>query len=122
MGVLYVNDMVVREFTYGELELLKTFASQAAVLIHNARRLAEQLRGISGAISSAHRLTDIAGEILDGLKSLVGYQKASFQLIEGDARTLLACRGFKEDKVDRDLLRPITQDRLIKRAVGQNRP
>jgi GAF domain-containing protein len=85
-------------------------------------RQAETLREVSGAISSALELKEVAGRILDELGRVIEYRKASLQLIRGDARTLLAGRGFDEKAVDQWFLRPISQDRLASRIVASREP
>ena len=131
IGVLFVNTLEQHEFAAHEKATLTTLAEQAAIAIQNARRLqqeqtlrrqAETLREVSAAISSPLELEEVAKRILDELGKVVEYRKASMQLIRGDARTMLARRGFDEEAVDKWLLRPISEDRLISRIVESKKP
>lgn len=124
VGTLSIYSLVKKQFTPWETDLLRTFANFAGVAIQNTRFLQQErtLREVSSAISSNLELEQVAGRILDELRKVVEYRKASVQLIQGDNRTLIASRGFSEDHITGWLLRPISQDRLINRIVASKNP
>lgn len=126
VGVLFINYRNTCEFTLDLKEKIEIFANQAALAIRNARRMdqerqlrqkAEILQRVTGTISSKIELEELAGEILDEMAKVVEYKKATIQLFKGGYRELLAYRGFEKEKIDYGLLRPISQDRLIKQIV-----
>lgn len=133
IGVLVVIDNTrKRKFSKDDIPVLRQLAQQAALAIHNAdllererqlRKQAETLREVSSAIiSSELKLGEMAERILDGLRQVVEYHKASFQLIRGDNRELLAARGFSKEHIDEHLLRPISTDQLIHRILVDKKP
>jgi GAF domain-containing protein len=125
LGVLFVNYRERHEFSPRQKDLIELFRSQIILLLHDALLLEKErrsVRQVSMAISSESGLEETAGQILDELKKVVGYQKATIQLIQQDNRTLLAFRGFSKDQVDPELLCPLSQDRLIQRVVAKTRP
>ncbi len=134
VGVLYVNEhQVVREFTGSELAMLQALTDGAAVALEKARlyseeralrRQAERLRRVSGAMTSARDLTEVAAEVLDGLKDVVEYRTATMQLVSSldKPRMLIAHRGFPQPPTNKDLLQPIQKDRLMRRVVAQKEP
>lgn len=139
VGTLSIYSTIKREeFTPWELDLLRTFAGQAGVVIHRndlikqltvlmqqertQRQQAETLREVLSAISPAIELEEVAERILDELGKVIEYSRASLQLIRGDARMLLAGRGFGEEAVDPWFLSPISQDRLVSRIVASKEP
>lgn len=134
VGVLYVNEHVaVRRFSDGELGMLRVLADQAAVALEKARlyteeqtlrRQAERLRKVSGTITSAHTLGEVADEVLAGLQDIVKYRTATMQLVPAldKPRVLVAYQGFPQAPTSEDLLRPIQQDTLMRRVVAQKKP
>ncbi len=130
-GVLYAYSIQREAFSTYEQRVLELLADQAAIALENARlfeaeaqrrREAETLREVSAAISSALELEEVTGRILDELGKVVEYHHASIQLVHGDARELIAARGFGNEVVQTWLLRPISQDHLISRVVGVKEP
>lgn len=130
VGVLFASYRVIHDFKNVELSDLRIFAIQAAVAIQNIqllakerhfRQQAEKLNEVSVAINSAAGLTGlkaIAGLILDSLGELVPYHKATMQLVRGDRRELLATRGIDEEGISEKLLRPISQDKLVREVLA----
>jgi GAF domain-containing protein len=130
-GVLFVNYRTRHAFTPAERSAIELFAAQAAVAIQNTRlidrerrlrRQADTLRDIAVTMSVPGDLRQTAGKILDAVYRLVRYSKATMQLIQDDTRSLLAIHGFDERAIDPHLLRPISQDALITRAVQSQQP
>lgn len=131
VGVVLIAFRTPHHFTDGELQLIRIFghqigsAIQIALLLQSERHLrqqAETLREVSGAISSALELGEVTETILDGLKDVVDYHKASIQLIRGDTRKMLAYRGFDSDASTQWLVRRVSWDRLASRIVKTQEP
>lgn len=93
-------------------ELLKTLDGR-----QQARQEVEALRKISTTISSEIELEEVATTILDELRRIIEYRTASIQLIQDDNRFLIAGCGFEGPTVDEWLVRPISQDPLIKHII-----
>ncbi len=120
-----------KKFTLHDLNTLKQLAEYVAPAIRTVRRLQEEeehrkhtdkIQDISNEIASVLNIEKVAGKILDELKKMVDYQTASFQLIEGDIRKLITCRGFAEKYQTEELLKNISQDRLISRVRNRRKP
>ncbi len=65
---------------------------------------------------------DSAKRILDDLKNIVPYCKASLQIIENNTRTLLDSRGFELYNIDNQFLSPVSNDKLINRVINGREP
>jgi len=74
------------------------------------------------SIGELHALKRWVGDELAVLQSVLGFNRASVQLVSGEARTLLAALGFSEESPNRSLLRPIAADPLISRIIEQGAP
>ncbi len=131
VGALFVNYRTRHTFPDEERRTIELFATQAAIAIQNARLLQREramreqtqaLRDVSHALKSAVDLREVGGDILDELAQVIEYRKASAQLIRGDIRTLIAYRGYGEGTIDKWLLRPVSQDRLVNRIVERKEP
>ncbi len=131
IGVLFVNYRTPHIFQDEEKETIELFATQAAIAIRNARFLQEQqtlrqqaemLGEFSVAISRSLDLRQVASTILDELRKVVDYRKASMELIQGDSRNLVAHRGYPDKDIDPWLLRSIKEDRLVTRIVMAQKP
>ena len=134
LGVLAVfDDVEKRSFNKDDLAILERLAQQAALAIHNARLLkqerhlrvqAETLREVSSAISANLDLPSVSGRILDELRKMIAYDRATIQLFHGDApRELAAYRGWEDgEKADGWLLRPVAEDQLVNRIVQLREP
>ncbi len=86
------------------------------------RQREEKLRAFPAPVSLAFEFDQVAQKILNDLQEVVEYRKASLQLVRDDMRMLLAGAGFDEHKIDRWLLRPVSQDPLITRVVRGQEP
>lgn len=111
--------------------LLETIASQAAIAVENVRHLknekklreeAENLRKIQQEISSTFKYEETANRIIDKLAIIVNYKKASFQLIQGDNRIIIAGIGINMDNMNPFLQRPISEDSLIQKVLNSRSP
>ena len=112
-------------------ERIETLASYAAIAVQNARLLqqeltlrkqAENLQSTLHAISPAFDLQEVAERILDELRKVIEYHKASLHLIQKDTRTLLAGRGFDINFKDPIFHRPLSEDPLIRSIVEREEP
>ncbi len=127
LGVLSVFDDNEERTFAGEAEqsILNLFAQQAAFAIKNARLLAkekeyrekaETLTQISYAISGAFRIEEVGKTIIEQLRKVIEYDRATMQAIRDGKRTLIAC-NFEENKIDDWLLRPIENDALVRKIL-----
>lgn len=126
LGVLYADFCTTHNFTQDDIHNLQLFSNQAAISIRNAslfererllRLQADTLREISVNVSSALDLYSVSNSILDGLKKVIGCDRATLQLIEGDERRIFAKLGLSNRQVSQWLLRPISEDALIGQIV-----
>src|ERR1017187_4875507 len=65
---------------------------------------------------------EVAKIILSELQATFGYRTASLQLVQGDARTMLAGCGFEDESISQDPLRLVSTDPLICRIVATREP
>ena len=132
IGVLSVFDNTgMRKFSRDDFPILDRLAQQAALAIHNTdlvekerklRKQADTLRDISAAISADWDIEIVAGKILDEIKKVIKYNKATIQLIvREDQRDLIAYRGFTSMEINKSLLGPISQDRLMSRIIKRRK-
>lgn len=131
IGALDVESSQLSAFTEEHRRLLDSFAGQAAIAIENARLfedLQERTRTLSALYDAGQILTsaldpkEVAGRILDELGKVVGYRKATMQLVHGDTRELIDHRGLGTGVIDQWLLRPISQDHLVRRIIRGKKP
>ncbi|MBN1933453.1 MAG: GAF domain-containing protein, partial [Anaerolineae bacterium] len=110
---------------------LEAFANFAGAAIQNARLLeqeqtlrkqAETLQQVSNTISAALDLHQVAQMIIDELQKVVEYKTASMQLIEGENREMIAGAGFDRSAISETLLKPLSEDALIRRVVDSREP
>jgi PAS domain S-box-containing protein len=115
MNVVYPEPHVPPE---SELRALRLLADQAAIAIQNARLMeaerasrarAEVLREATRVIASSLELREILSHILEQLKRVLTYDRASVLIFEGDVPELVAGTGFEVELLTsakaRDLLR-----------------
>ena len=133
LGVMFVNYQKRCEFdtNTGLRQRIETFANFAGVAIQNARFLEQEqtLRRETGeeyqalsAISPTLELWEVAEKIIDELRNIIEFHKASLQVIQDDARTLLAGWGFNIKAAHPWFQRPLSKDPLVKRIVESQRP
>ena len=131
LGTLYTRFEEQHHFSQGEQLVLKLFANQAAVAIQNALRLEEEqhlrqqadtLRDVSRAISATLLLDQAGTAILEGLRRVVEYQKASVQVVNGDIRSQIASVPSDMGTLVARLLRPLSEDPLINSIVASKQP
>ncbi len=128
VGFLFASYRV-REQLDPKLDDVIQLAIPAAVAVQNIQLLTKErylrvqaetlnrINRILNRISQADALKDIAGDILDALREYIQYDKATFQLVQGDRRILLDYRNLDEKSISQYLLRPISTDRLVRRIL-----
>ncbi|MCB9038865.1 MAG: GAF domain-containing protein [Lewinellaceae bacterium] len=122
IGVLGVfDDKETREFDQNDVDILERLASQAALAIKNIKLYDELDALYQTGINIARRvdLKELSGEILDQLRRVIEFEKATIQLIreEHSDRELLAFRGFDQSGVNPKLLGPVKDDVLIQKVI-----
>jgi len=99
-----------RLFSEGHLRLLETIAGQVANAIENARlfaeesqsrELAERLQASAQVLNESLELEVVLPAILDGIRSVIEYDSASVQLVEGDSMRVIAVRGLPDAEIGR---------------------
>jgi len=99
-----------KHFTPSQVRLAMTIAGQIAGAVerarlyeeeHRSRQLAEQLQAAAEVINQNLDLSVVMPEILDQLRSVIEYESASIQLIEGDAMRVIAVRGLPDSELGR---------------------
>jgi GAF domain-containing protein/ActR/RegA family two-component response regulator len=113
-----------RPFTEADREVIGRFADIVAIAIQNARLVQREktIREIASALSHDAEIAEVTKRILDELDKLVGFHKATVQLLEGDSRELIAYRGFSEAEIDPHLLQSIISDPLVSNVIDQKVP
>lgn len=107
LGVFDVRSDTANAFTQDDLQVVQALADSLAIAVRNARlfenerrrrRLAEILREVSTALTSALSLEDVFTVILDGLARVVSYGTASILLKNELGELVLgAVRGIEDD-------------------------
>src|SRR3954454_21215032 len=99
-----------KHFTTEQLRLAMTIAGEIAGAVerarlyeeeHRSRQLAERLHGAAEVINQSLDLSVVMTGILDQLRSVIEYESASIQLVEGDAMRVIAVRGLPDTEVGR---------------------
>ncbi|HRK81992.1 MAG TPA: GAF domain-containing protein [Saprospiraceae bacterium] len=122
IGVLGVfDDHDKRVFTEDDAAVLEKLAAQAALALYNGR-LYEELDALNQTgleIAKQAPLQEIANRILEQLKRVIDYDKATIQLIEGKdtPRKELAHAGYDQPGNRDKFCRPVNQDPLILEIV-----
>ncbi|HIQ01263.1 MAG TPA: GAF domain-containing sensor histidine kinase, partial [Anaerolineales bacterium] len=103
VGVLSAMSHVPHEFTPREIAFLEAIASQVGMAVENARlfeaersqrRMAETLRGMAAVLTSSLELGQVLQWLLEYLKELVPYDRATVMLLEGDRLRVAATGGY----------------------------
>lgn len=125
-GILFLNYYSYHEFSQDEINIISLLATHSAVAMYNisllyreehAKQRANTLRDISIAVTSKSDLKSVGETILSELKRVVDYNKATMQLIRrGEFRELVA-KNFPDDLVSEYLLRPLSEDDLVRNIV-----
>ncbi len=88
VGVMILGRIAVRPFTAREVELVETFADQAAIAIQNVR-LFNEIQRKSGELEVANRhksefLANMSHELRTPLNAIIGFSEVLLQQIFGD--------------------------------------
>lgn len=122
IGVLGVfDDHEKRVFTEEDAAILEKLAAQAALALYNGR-LYDELDALNQTgleIAKQAGLHEIAHRILEQLKRVIDYDKATIQLIEsnGTPRKELAHAGYDQPGNTDKFCRPVNEDPLIQSIV-----
>jgi GAF domain-containing protein len=124
-------------------ELIERLAEVPRVPAEKVRAAAKMLHRIASTVSRSavqpvpakggglrRRATDrfewpeaVGSKILDYLRrEVTDFTKASLQILRGDTRILLACSGFDRTAPNPLLLRPVSQDELVRRVITSREP
>lgn len=125
IGVLAVFDKKNKDqFNDNDAKVLKRLAQQAALAIRSSELYLqlETIRKIGLDIIDQSDIEIIYNKTLEALKKIIGYDKATIQLIEDvkKKRIIVGKKGFPKKQINEDLLKPIQEDKLTKDIV-QNR-
>ncbi len=127
VGVITIEHPNTNAFSTELQEKMELMAAQAATAIENAqlfeqnevrRALAERLRQATVAVSSSNKVHEAGYIILESLHTLIPFNRATLQRIDGDRRHLVAKYNLNDENIDTKLLRPISQDKLIGKIVN----
>lgn len=114
----------IRQFNDNDAKVLQRLAQQAALAIRSSELYLqlETIRKIGLEIIDQGDIKKIANKTLDALKKIIGYDKATIQLIEDvkKKRIIVGKKGFPKKQINEDLLKPVQEDKLTKDIV-QNR-
>jgi PAS domain S-box-containing protein len=103
IGVMNVESLETNHFTSDDEQLLQTLADQVAVALENAHlfqaeraryKEAEALHRTALALTSTTELDQVIDRILQELQTVVPYDSASIQLLQGDCTKIIGGRGF----------------------------
>jgi PAS domain S-box-containing protein len=131
LGTISVDSTVGLQFSEADQEMYRMVAQHAAIAIQNAlvlqreqveRQRAEAARKLAEELGVHAGLEGVATSFLHELYLQFGFDTASFQLVTGERRTLLAGLGFDTSKVNPAHLRPTSQDKLMERVLRGREP
>jgi PAS domain S-box-containing protein len=112
-----------------DLRLLETIAGQVANAIENARlfeeesqsrELAERLQASAQVLNESLELAVVLPAILDGISSVIDYDSASVQLVDGESMRVIAVRGLPEVEIGR--VRELSSHPYNERLATDARP
>ena len=133
MGVLAIGRRDARAFSTAEVELLSSFASQAAIAIENTRLFAalqDKLREMSGlyevslAFGALPQLEDTSSQLVARLGRLLDVERCVILLPDETGRVLVAqpqAFGLTSDQVTH-LRLPLDEDNASSRVWRNGRP
>lgn len=129
VGVISIEHPELNAFPLELQEQMEVLATQAASatenanlfeLIQNQRYQAEELRKIAVKISSYFDINQVGQQILESLRSLIPFDRATLQLIvDNDVhyREIIAKYNLSDEDVDRGLLKPVSEDSLVYKII-----
>lgn len=129
-----INTIEQPDFTQNDVDLLSAMSNQVATALANAnsfqeeqrrRRIAATLSEIARVIGGSLELKQIGERLLGQLGEVVAFSTATLQIVEDDHReTIGEIRkdGRQSQKGQIALLRPISEDPLIRSVVESKEP
>jgi len=134
VGVLSAMSHVPHEFTPREIAFLEAIASQVGMAVENARlfeaersqrRMAETLRNVAAVLTSSLEVDQVLQWLLEHLKELVLYDRATVMLLEQDRLRVAATSGYThlpdgEEAIGRTVR--LTDDPLLSEVILERKP
>jgi len=129
VGVMNVAYPHKRSFPESELRVLRLLGNQAAIAIQNARLMeaerasrarAEVLREATRVIASSLELREILRHILEQLKRVLTYDRASVLIFEGEVPELVVGTGFEVEQLTSAKARELLQKSPILRQMARD--
>jgi GAF domain-containing protein len=126
VGVLGIEHSNLNAFPLELQKQMEVLAGQAASAIENAKlfeqietrhKQAEILRQATIKISFTSNIDKVGKKILVSLRDLIPFDRATLQLVEGDRREIIATYNLDKEKIDINLVKPISEDALIQQIV-----
>lgn len=126
IGVLGVSGTRKRKFNENDVNALMQLAGQAAIAIYNSQ-IYNELDAIYQTgiqIATQADMKDMADKVLNELRRVIQYDRASFQVIRNNStpRELLAQKGYSNKLAHADLLRPLQEDNLVQPIIAVGKP
>lgn len=131
VGVLTMVHSQAGFFSKEDMTLLQAIADQAGVAVENARlyaaeqerrEFASTLQEIARTINSALDASHVFTQILEQLANLLTYDSASIFILEDDRLSLVAARGFTDEKAVLELTIPLGQNLLTEQVLTTREP
>ncbi|HEY75705.1 MAG TPA: GAF domain-containing protein [Thermoflexia bacterium] len=134
VGVLSAMSHAPHEFTSREIAFLEAIASQVGMAVENARlfeaersqrRMAETLRGVAAVLASSLQLGQVLQWLLEYLKELVPYDRATVMLLEGERLRVAATSGYTHLPDGREAVGhtvDLAEDPLLSRLIQGKEP
>jgi len=121
IGVIDIEHDLRRGFPERVKENIEIFAAQAATAIENALvyEKLNQLHSASMEISASRGLANVAQCVLEDLRKIIPFSRATLQRIQDDERTILSTYGEPAPSSSY-LLRPVDQDDLVREILEQD--
>ncbi len=134
IGIINIEHESVNAYSKELLAHVEAMAAQAGTALENdslfqqneaarlagdeQRRAEEALRKASLKISSVRGVNAVAQSILDNLNLIIPHDRSTLQLLKEDRRLLLAKRNLRENELNRSLLKPLSEDKLVSHIVS----
>jgi signal transduction histidine kinase len=129
--VTALNQLEQRMFTQHDVNLLMSLAAQAAAAIEGAhlyqaeqerRQVAEKLVQAGRQLTSTLQLREVPSHILEQLKVVVPFERASLILQEDESLRIVAQNGFPDRERTRRLTISIREGDVYQQVVAAGRP
>lgn len=129
--VTALNQLEQRMFTQHDVNLLMSLAAQAAAAIEGAhlyqaeqerRQVAEKLVQAGSKLTSTLQLREVPSHILEQLRVVLPFERASLILQEGESLRIVAQHGFPDRERTRRLTISIREGDVYQQVVAAGRP